>query len=579
MAVEDSFPLSLELHFEAPEAAAGHKIVVNKEAVLGRSPDCDIHIQDRRVSRRHAKIFCMAQTWLIEDLESPNGTTVNGRRIHRHPLKQDDLVGVGACRVRVDFPGRKKDSLVEPVIKPVDALKTPNFNELNRKTFFQAIGLGGETVLDISSPEKLLEQTRHFAVLHEVSRTLTASHSPQAMLAELLDVVLNVSDGDRAFVALAARDTTSSESQGEPDTQFHVNMFRTRARSSDEPPPGLSKTVVNHVLAARCAVLSHNPEIDARFSSADSLFMSRTRAFMAVPILLGETLLGAIVVESNTTEAFSEPELDLLTLIAFMAGQTLENLRLAERREEMIADLQRAHEELVATQTQLIRSEQLAVLGRLSSGLAHEVNNHLSPFTLANVIARKYPADQEIQMAMEMMLEARQHIVDLVSEVKNFARGAQDSASRREPADVAQLCQAVVQFAQCDPVIKQHSLEVDVESEAWANMDVARIRQVLMNLIKNAADALGQNLGQIRIKISESDTWAAIEVIDNGPGISAELGERIFEPFVSTKGESGLGLGLDISRKIVRAHGGELNFSSEIGRGTTFRIYLPALSD
>ena len=300
---------------------------------------------------------------------------------------------------------------------------------------------------------------------------------------------------------------------------------------------------------------------------------------MAVPILLGETLLGAIVVESDKPEVFSEPDLDLLTLIAFMAGQTLENLRLAERREEMIADLQRAHEELLTTQAQLVRSEQLAVLGRLSSGLAHEVKNHLSPFALANVIARKYPADEEIQTAMEMMLEARQHIVDLVSEVKNFARGAQDMPSRREPADVAQLCQAVIQFAQCDPVIKRHQLDVEIETEAWADIDVARIRQVLMNLIKNAADAIDQNLGKIRIRVSESDSQVSVEVIDNGPGIPTDLGERIFEPFVSTKGDMGLGLGLDISRKIVRAHGGELDFSSQVGYGTTFRMYLPAIPE
>ena len=238
----DSFPLSVELRFEAPEAAAGHKIVVDKEAVLGRSPDCDVHIQDRRVSRRHAKLFCLNRSWVIEDLDSPNGTTINGRRVHRHTLIHGDLLGVGACQIRVCFPGHKKNEAPESVIKPVDVLAaSPNLHTLNREAFFQALGLGGDTVLDIRSPEKLLEQTRHFAVLHEVSCTLTRAYTPRNMLAELLDIVLNVSDGDRAFVTLSDRDAELPDKDVAPETRFRVDMYRTRGRTQHRDSPTLSK--------------------------------------------------------------------------------------------------------------------------------------------------------------------------------------------------------------------------------------------------------------------------------------------------------------------------------------------------
>ena len=180
-----------------------------------------------------------------------------------------------------------------------------------------------------------------------------------------------------------------------------------------------------------------------------------------------------------------------------------------------------------------------------------------------------------------MMLEARQHIVDLVSEVKGFARGAEGaSAGHREPADVAALARAVARFSACDLAVKRHRLEVVIDGEPWAELDLPRIRQVLVNLVKNAADALGaEREGRIRLRVDEVGGAAVVDVVDDGPGIPPEVGAQVFEPFFSTKGEGGLGLGLDISRKIARAHGGELAFSSEPGKGACFRLTLPALPE
>ena len=111
--------------------------------------------------------------------------------------------------------------------------------------------------------------------------------------------------------------------------------------------------------------------------------------------------------------------------------------------------------------------------------------------------------------------------------------------------------------------------------EPLVMIDANRIRQVLINLVRNAADTVEGRDGKIVIRVRESDDQARIDVMDNGKGIAPEAADHIFEPFYSTKGDKGLGLGLDISRKIVKAHDGALTFNSEVGKGTTFRLALP----
>ncbi|MEQ8985427.1 MAG: ATP-binding protein, partial [Deltaproteobacteria bacterium] len=106
-------------------------------------------------------------------------------------------------------------------------------------------------------------------------------------------------------------------------------------------------------------------------------------------------------------------------------------------------------------------------------------------------------------------------------------------------------------------------------------LDPKGLRQVLINLIKNAADALEGSGGKIEVGVAERGDRALLVVRDNGRGMPPDVQAKVFEPFFTTKGERGLGLGLDISKKIVEAHGGTMTLTSEVGAGTTFRIELP----
>ncbi|MEL6184546.1 MAG: ATP-binding protein [Myxococcota bacterium] len=578
--------LRLSLVHEAPEPQEGLHYAIDGEMTIGSAEGCGLRLVDPRVSPRHARIVVEGGEVIIQDLGSPHGTIVNGLRVAQQALQPGDLLVFGKARLRVAGSSGEVGNEGSTLTRPAVELLPPSLEGIGRRAFFDALGIGDETLLALGGPDgaALVARTRHFAVLHEVSRSLRGAHSPPEMLGRLLELVLEVTGANRGFVVLTEGEPSDDEDEDtlppgvEPTSSpsgMRVAAVRTHG-PAPEAPPRLSQTVARHVLRERQAVLSSDAGDDTRFADSRSLFLSRTRALMAVPILLREEVLGALVVESEK-EAFSESDLELLTVISSTAGQTLDNLRLAERREGMIAALEASRARLLETRAQLVRAEQMAVIGRLASGLAHEVKNHLSPFALADTIARRYPEDEDIQSAVEMMLEARQHILDLVNEVKGFARGAEGGNVRREPLDLLQLARAVARFASCDDGVRRHRLEVEASDEPWVQVEGARIRQVLINLVKNAADALGPGaVGTITVRVREVGNEAFVEVVDDGPGVPPSIQDRIFEPFFSTKGEQGLGLGLDISRRIARDHGGDLELESG-PQGTCFRLRLPAL--
>ncbi len=549
------------------EGEAAESFTIDAPLVVGRAEDCDVRVADRRMSRRHARFELLQGQPTVVDQGSPNGTILNGVRTKQSALKHGDLLVLGRTRFQICEIDPQTDSsktLDQPeLIKPVSQVLPPSLGSMMREDYYAALGLSDNTLLDasVAQLEGLLAKTRNFAVLHQVSQAMQAETDPLQMLGTVLELVLKVTQGSRGYVALVV------DGQA-PEVQV--------VRPLGAQGQGLSQTVTDHVLKGRSSVLCSDASADDRLSSSESLFLNETRSLMAVPILHHQTVMGLLVVESSHLQVgFTENDLDLLTIISSTMGVTLENLQLLKKREQTILELEAAQQRLLAAQELLVKSEQMAAIGRLASGITHEVKNHLSPFMLANMIARKYPDDKEIQTSAELMLEAQHHILSLVNEVKDFARGAQSS---HEPTDedLAEVVGAVVRFMQCDAVVRKCKVQIDVQDEPEVQIDVGRFRQVLINLLRNAADAVPESRrGKIELSVSIQEEWAQVLVKDNGQGISEENRQSIFEPFFSTKGDKGLGLGLDISRNIIRAHGGELDFESVLGEGTSFIIRLP----
>lgn len=285
-----------------------------------------------------------------------------------------------------------------------------------------------------------------------------------------------------------------------------------------------------------------------------------------------------------------------------VVGMVLSGRPLGELR-QAYADLARSHDELKATQTQLVRSEKLASLGRLLAGVAHELNNPIS-FVYANTHALgKYVGKFESYFARVQAGAARDELVALRAElkldreVKNLheaVEGARAGAERVRDivADLRRLSSEgsgevvdfdLVETAQVagnwvlrgskQPV----ALRFDGPLRLMALGRPGHIQQVVMNLVQNAVDALeGRDDGCITLHLVQDGAWAVLEVSDNGPGIPEAMAQAIFDPFFTTKPVGrGTGLGLSISNKIAEEHGGRLRLAAVAPEGARFRLELP----
>jgi len=226
---------------------------------------------------------------------------------------------------------------------------------------------------------------------------------------------------------------------------------------------------------------------------------------------------------------------------------------------------------------QLFRSEKLASLGKLSAGVAHEINNPLTGIlTNASLLLDDFeegdPKREDLQVIVNETIRCR----EIVKRLLDFAR--QNKPLKKE-SSVNELIENIILLIRNQTTFRNISINKNLDENLPTIMaDPDQIQQVFINLILNAADAMqkGGNLS-IETKTLSSKDYIEIKFSDTGSGIPEELKNRIFDPFYTTK-DNGTGLGLSISYGIIEQHGGTINLESTIGKGTTFIIHLPVFS-
>ncbi|BDG10680.1 sensor histidine kinase [Anaeromyxobacter paludicola] len=249
--------------------------------------------------------------------------------------------------------------------------------------------------------------------------------------------------------------------------------------------------------------------------------------------------------------------------------------RIAVERDDEFGALARGFnamtESLRQHQAQLVESEKLAGVGRLAAGVAHEINNPLGVILGYVRLLRKKaegPLDEDLAVVEEETLRCQ----EIVEGLLDLARTPR---IERQPVDLARVCAETV--ARLREAHLLDGVEVGVRGEGRARGAPAKLRQVVLNLVKNAAEAAGPG-GHVAVEVSEGAGGAAVAVEDDGPGVAAEVRERLFEPFQTSK-PSGTGLGLAVSRAIARAHGGDIEVGTSARGGARFVLRLPAASE
>ncbi len=231
-------------------------------------------------------------------------------------------------------------------------------------------------------------------------------------------------------------------------------------------------------------------------------------------------------------------------------------------------------EKLRETQQQLMQSEKLAAMGRLTSQIAHELNNPIyGIMNTLELLKTEIPPESKRSKILEMSLSETHRLSEMLRNMLNFSKPEEEV---RRPIDVNELLEGIVLF-----IDKQmRELNIDIETRFAKEIpkvmgSTNQLRQVLLNIIRNAKEAMAQG-GILSLETMGEDTRVIIHIKDTGIGIPKEIRDKIFDAFFTTKQEvKGVGLGLSVCYGIIKDHGGEIRVESEEGRNSTFSIILP----
>jgi PAS domain S-box-containing protein len=241
-----------------------------------------------------------------------------------------------------------------------------------------------------------------------------------------------------------------------------------------------------------------------------------------------------------------------------------------------VTAIKRAEAERRILEQQLHHSQRLEALGTLAGGVAHELNNAMVPIiALTKTVARKLPEESRERHNLTTVIGAAERSRDLVGQILAFSRREDQHA--RESIDPGQVLRRALTLLRAT-VASSIQIKDQIDAVSPIDADAGQLEQIVINLVNNAAQAIGETMGMIEVGLRQLSEGGdlCLSVADSGCGMDEATKARIFEPFFTTKGVGkGTGLGLSVVHGIVKDHGGRIEVESAPGQGTRFDVILP----
>ncbi len=523
---------------QGPDKGRRFELPDDEPQLIGRSSEA-LPITDRSISRRHAELTPDSGDWYLNDLHSANGTFVNGLKlVERRLLKPGDQVRTGAT---LFVFGQEVKQLGHSPVR----VARPNEMDANLEV---SVASNDETMIPGGTDPRQAAAVQ-LKVIYELTQLVGTIVDRQHLLERVMDLIFEYFEVDRGFILL----------QDSPDDRPDPVVVRHRLTPKDSKSTRItvSRTIVQHVLERSEGVLSSNAMADKRFSGGDSVQKYSIRSAMCVPLKFKDQCFGVIHIDSQIANCtYTEDQLRLLTAIGVQSGLALANARHYSER------LQR--ERLVAT-------------GQTVASLSHSIKNILQGLRGgADVVELGMRKDsmKVVQGGWKIVARNLDRIFALTLNMLAFSK---QRSPELEMTDIAKLMDEIAALVQTQFDKKGVALLTDYDPALpQVPIDPSGIHQAVLNLLNNALDATDPDTGAVSLRCDyqPADDTVRIVISDNGPGITPETVKRLFQPFHSTKGLKGTGLGLVVTKKIVEEHAGTITVDCPPERGTSFTLTL-----
>jgi two-component system, NtrC family, sensor kinase len=528
---------------------------------LGRDASNRLQIHDTEVSRHHAEIRRANRNYVISDLNSSNGTYVNGQRIRQHVLSSGDQLQVGNTLML--FTGSSEES-AEDLAGAINIAAAPAPHDQSRIIHSVTQAEGSRLFsLDAEQPQNswLARARSTLQVMYRTALAVSHTLDIDQLLTRIMELIFEWVEADRGCIMLMDPLAKSLQPRGR----------RTREGVRAEERITISKTILDYVTQRNEGVLTSDARQDDRWNPTGSILQMGIREAICVPMQGRYDVVGAIYIDTSSTpqeiirhggtNKFTEDHLKLMIAIGHQAALAVEDTRYYSA---------------------MVQAERLAAIGQTVATLSHHIKNILQGIRGGSYLIEMGLTEHDesiVGKGWKIVEKNQNKISALVMDMLTFSKEREPELAtaniNHTVADVVELMQTHAAESQVElrwrPAVEMPDLVFDPEG----------LHRAVLNVVSNAIDATAEMETPGRVEVcteySAQPALVRISVQDNGPGIPADQMDKLFSPFVASKKSRGTGLGLPVSQKIVKEHGGRILVDTAPNRGSRFTLELPAV--
>lgn len=539
----------------------GSRFQLDEPAVqLGRDPDSTIQLHDTQVSRRHAEIRRVGNDYAISDLNSSNGTFVNGQRIRQQQLASGDQLQLGSTLMLYTGPAEETHEDLSSIVSIGPAPDRGDGSRIVRSVTQQE----GNRIFDLASAAPgnswLARARSNLQVMYHTALAVSHTLDIDQLLQRIMELIFEWVEADRGCIMLM-----------DPTTKIlQPKVRRTRKGLRTDDRISISQTILDYVIERNEGVLTSDARQDDRWAAGGSIVQMGIREAICVPMQGRYDVVGAIYIDTSISaqqlmqqgraDKFTEDHLKLMIAIAHQAALAVEDTRYYSA---------------------MVQAERLAAIGQTIATLSHHIKNILQGIRGGSYLIEmglKEHDEDVTRKGWDIVERNQNRISAMVMDMLTFSK-------EREPDLVAAQLNEVVADVIELMRIRAEELDVELQWRPFSSMpelvfDPEGIHRAVLNVVTNAIDAAADRQPPGRVAVATrylpDESLALVTVDDTGPGIAADQMEHLFSPFVSSKKGRGTGLGLPVSKKIMTEHGGRIAVHSKPGEGSRFTLELPA---